>query len=124
MGSHRDSIPKPRKNLTRLYVVRWITQDFYDKKFKEYKNKQNDILTQSERHSKADETYYIEATKVLELASRAYELFEKADLEEKRELLKYLFQNSNWNGKSLDITLQKPFDVILSHAKTQNWLPG
>ncbi len=77
-----------------------------------------------ERHDKASETYYINAAKVLELAGRAYEIFESSKVEEKRQLLNYLLQNCNLNGRKLEFILRKPFDVILSHAKSENWLPN
>lgn len=101
-----------------------ITQEKYDNKLSEYKKIQEDLLLQMERHSKADETYYIEAGKLLELAQRAYKIYESSKLEEKKELLRYLLQNSKLDGKKLVPTLQMPFDTILTANKTQNWLPG
>lgn len=77
-----------------------------------------------EQHSKADETYYIEATKLLELASRAYKLFESSKPEQKKELLRFLLQNSKMEGKKVIPTLQMPFDAILLANKTSNWLRG
>lgn len=77
-----------------------------------------------EQHDKGSEAYYINASKVLELASRAYEIFVSSKLEEKRQLLKYLLQNCELRGKKLEFTVKKPFDLVLAHAKTQDWLPG
>ena len=56
----------------------------YDKKLKEYKEKQQDLLVQMEEHSKADEAFYLTASKVLNLASRASEIFESSEMNEKR----------------------------------------
>lgn len=101
-----------------------ITQEMYDKKLAEYKKLQGDILLLMEQHSNADESYYVEAAKLLELAHRAYEIYESSKLEEKRELLHYLLQNSKLEGKNLVPSLQMPFDAILTANKTENWLPG
>lgn len=76
-----------------------------------------------EQHSKADENYYVEASRLLELASRAYELFESSEDSQKRELLQYLLQNSKMKGNKLVPTLQMPFDAILLANKTKDWLP-
>ena len=103
---------------------RSITPDLYDKKFKEYEKRKKELIFEMERHDKASETYYINAAKVLELAGRTYEIFESSKVEEKRQLLNYLLQNCNLNGRKLEFTLRKPFDVILSHAKTKEWLPS
>ena len=78
----------------------------YDKKLAEYKKLQNDLLLLMEQHSNADENYYVEATKLLELAHRAYEIYQSSKLE----------------GKNLVPTLQMPFDAILLANKTENWL--
>lgn len=76
-----------------------------------------------EQHSKADENYYVEASKLLELAHRAYELFEISEATQKRELLSFLLQNCKMDGKKLIPSLKMPFDQILLANKTQNWLP-
>ena len=51
----------------------------YDKKLKEYKEKQQDLFIQMEEHGKADEDFYLTASKVLDLASRALEIFESSE---------------------------------------------
>ena len=55
-----------------------------DKKLKEYKEKQQDLLVQMEEHSKADEAFYLTVSKVLNLASRALEIFESSEVNQKR----------------------------------------
>jgi len=56
----------------------------YDSKLKEYKSKQSDFLLQMEQHSQGDEAFYVTANAVLDLAKRANEIFEKAEIDEKR----------------------------------------
>lgn len=48
----------------------------YDKKALEYFKKRDDIVMQIENHTKTDSNYYVEATKVLDVAQRAHEIFE------------------------------------------------
>ena len=76
-----------------------------------------------EEHSKADKDFLITNSRILELASKATELFESSKVEEKRQLLGFLLQNCKLKGKELDFTLQKPFDAILTANKTSTWLP-
>ena len=101
-----------------------ITQDLYDKKLKEFDKRKQELIIEMEQHDKASETYYINASTVLKLAGRAFEIFESSKVEEKRQLLGYLLQNCGLRGRKLEFTLKKPFDVILDHAKSENWLPG
>jgi len=96
----------------------------YDKKLKEYKEKQEDLLLQMKEHSKADENFYITATTVLDLASRALEIFESSEVTEKRALLNFLLQNPVLSGRKLLFKLKSPFDAIAQYGKTQDWLPG
>lgn len=99
-----------------------ITEDKYDTLLDKYKRIQADLLIQMEQHSNADENYFVKASKLLELAYRAHELFEKADAYQKRELLFCLFQNSQMDGKKLIPSLKMPFDAILEANKTKDWL--
>ena len=96
----------------------------FDRKAKEYKQKQQDLLLQMEEHDKADKSYYLTSIMVLELASRAYEIFKSSEIDEKRQLLNSLRQNCLLDGKKLKFELKKPFDVILSYSKSQAWLRG
>jgi len=96
----------------------------YDKKLKEYKEKQQDLFIQMEEHSKADENFYLTASKVLDLASRALEIFESSEVTEKRTLLNFLLQNPVLSGRNLLFKLKSPFDAIAQYGKTQDWLRG
>jgi len=96
----------------------------YDKKLKEYKEKQEDLLLQMKEHSKADENFYITATTVLDLASRALEIFKSSEVTEKRALLEFLLQNCFLNRRKLLFELKTPFNVISQYGKTQDWFPG
>jgi len=101
-----------------------ITQEIYDTMLAKFKSQQEDILDQMDKHNEADEDYYIKASKLLELAKNAHILFEKAQIEQKRRLLNFIFQNSKLRGEKLEITAKMPFDTIIDCQKTQNWLPG
>lgn len=96
----------------------------YDKKSKEYKEKQEDLLLQMQEHSKADEDFYVTAATVLDLASRALEIFISSEVNEKRVLLKFLLQNCVLNSRKVLFELKTSFDVIAQYGKTQNWLRG
>ncbi|OGM13933.1 hypothetical protein A2W15_02575 [Candidatus Woesebacteria bacterium RBG_16_41_13] len=100
-----------------------ITQETYDRKLKQYKEQQQEILDQMDRHNKADENFFYEANKILELSKRAYEIFANSEMEDQRELLKFLLPNSKMDGENLVPSIQMPFDVIINCHKTKDWLP-
>ena len=101
-----------------------ITQDMYDKKRQEFRDKQVEIKNSMDRLQNADEEYYITASYILNLANRAYDLFLSSEPDIKRQLLKLLLQNCEINNGSLRYTLNYPFSTIFKYTKSHNWLPG
>ena len=101
-----------------MYTHIWrITRDDYDKKHKEFKDRQYEIGLQLEEYTKADEDFSLTVSQVFSLAQRAKEVFISSEIPEKRQLLNYLLQNCELNGKKLEFTLRKPFDAIVNYAK-------
>ena len=101
-----------------------ITNYFYDKKFKEYTEKQAKLMTEISKHDKANNQYYITANTILNLAKRARKIFENSEVAEKRQFLNYLLQNCQLKDKNLSYKLKTPFDTVLSASKCSNLLPG
>ena len=71
----------------------------------------------------AEDNYYITAKYVLEISSRAYELFKSSEVEERRQLIKLVLSNTRIEGKKVRFEAQKPFNQILDFADRQAWLP-
>lgn len=101
-----------------------ITTDEYDERVKDYKAEQEDLWLQCEDHSKADESFYINASKILDLASRAWELFESSEPEEKTQLIKFVLQNFSLQDKNLLFETKIPFLGIIEYAQTGSMLRG
>ncbi len=76
-----------------------ITTDMFNKKLKEYKEKQEEIREEMERYDQADEKFYLTANTVLKLTQKALEIFESSEISEKRQLLNFLLQNLKLQGK-------------------------
>lgn len=91
---------------------RRIARDVYDKKLKEYKEKQHEIGSRMEELTNADENYHITAATLFSLTNRALEIFESSEVDEKRQLLNFLLQNCRLSGKNLLFELKSPFNVI------------
>ena len=90
---------------------------------KEYKEKQYELNQKLQEHTKADESYHITASTVFSLANRALEIFESSEPQEKRQLLDFLLQNCQLNGKKLEFSMRSPFNVILETAHQPIGLP-
>ena len=86
----------------------------YDKKLREYKERQGQILVDMRIHSEADEEFYLTANTVLNVAKRALEIFKSSEVPEQRQFLNFLLQNCELQGKKLEFSLRNPFDRILA----------
>jgi site-specific DNA recombinase len=101
-----------------------ITDNEYDKYYQSFRDKINELDTKLALLQEAEDNYYITAKYVLEIASRAYELFISSEVEEKRQLLRMALQNLQLDGNNLVYTVIKPFDSIVLANDSQLWLPG
>ena len=100
-----------------------ITAEAYDIKVASYKYKQLEITKQIALHTVADEEYYKQVNRLLEVSSRAHEIFRGSETPEKYELMKFLFLNLYLNEEIIEFTLRKPFDMIFEHVTRQQWCP-
>lgn len=98
-----------------------ITANDYDQKLKVFKEEQYDIEFKMKQFDNANNSYYITANTVLSLAQRASEIFESSEPDEKRQLLKFLFQNLKLDGKNLQYKLKAPFEGVLSANTHHSW---
>lgn len=114
LQSEYNTIQTRIDRLMDLLIDGSITKIDYDKKLKELKDKQYDINIKLEDHTKADESYYITASTVFNLAKDALKLFESSEVSEKRAILNYILSNYTVNEKTPCITMRSPFNELLS----------
>lgn len=100
-----------------------ITESDYDRFYQKLKDEAADIAIRFEQIQEADQDYYITAKYVLELLTRAHDLFVSSEVEERRQLIKLVLSNLRIEGENLLYELNKPFDVVLNHAKSLFWRP-
>ena len=101
-----------------------ITKDEYDKKLQKYKDNQYRLNLEAEEHTKADHDYKITVSRVFSISRRASSIFTRSEPHEKRMLLNFLLQNPTVDGKKLEFTLRKPFNLVHELAVCPNWLRG
>ncbi len=105
-----------------LVVARRITQDEYDKKAIELRQRQYELNNQLNKIIEADENYSMTLTSLLNICSKAPELFESSKVEQKRQLINFLLSNLKLRGKKLEYTLKKPLDVLVDLGYCSSWL--
>lgn len=96
--AQRDRLNKERdqiqQRISRLYDDHYdgnIAADFFNRKLKEYKDREQELSKEMERYVIKDTNAHITANTVLSLASRARDIFESSEVDEKRQLLNFVF---------------------------------
>lgn len=124
-----EKLIQEQKSLTtmmdNLYMDRLkgrITEDGYDKFFQSFNEKKVEIEARLALLSEAEDSYYITAKYILDIANRAYDLFISSKVEERRQLLKLVLSNLRVEGKLVRYDALKPFDTILNYNDHQLWL--
>ena len=100
-----------------------ITKSFFEEKRETYRTEQKVLQAKLTKLQMADEEYYLTAQYLVQIASRAKELFAGSEPEEKRLLLKMTLQNLRLDGKIVRYDWKKPFDKIAFYASRPTWLP-
>lgn len=104
------------------YSTAWgITQDEYDRKATELKDKKFDLELDLRLLSDEDDKFEKAVLNLLNIFSRASELFRKADIEKKRQLINFVLSNLEIDGDKLVYQAKKPFDVLLETAESNKW---
>jgi site-specific DNA recombinase len=84
---------------------------------------EQNLIEQIKEHSKADETFLITSSYLLQLASRAFELFESSQTQQKRQLLNFMFANMQAKAGKLVWELKNPFAGMVECTQNGKWLP-
>jgi len=95
-----------------------IPTEFYDKKFKQYSREQKDITGGLKQLANQGLKYYEMGINIYQLSQNAKQLYEQADLEKKRRLLKLVFDELLMDKKRVIHKYSHSFQV-LSQATMQ-----
>lgn len=109
-----DQVQNRISHLVDAHLDGKIDGDIYEQKLNEYKSRQLEITSLMEAHVDADKASLITVKTVLDLAKRAKEIYESSKVEEKRQILNFLFSNLEMKDKKAIITLREPFDKLIA----------
>jgi hypothetical protein len=104
------------------YVDKEINKELYEKKYKEYDEKQSEIKNKMSKLQIADKEFYTTIDMLVSLAQRAEKIFESSEPHEKRAFANFLLQNCQLDGKKLKFELKTPFNGMLQANERSNLL--
>ncbi len=109
-------------SLMEKYLDGGITKDMYDRTHSQLIQRRQEIQEMLERHHSGDEQFRIAVSTMILLASKAAEIFDRSETEEKRQLIGYVFSNLELKGSTLSYSLKKPFNLLVDLASCKEWL--
>jgi hypothetical protein len=97
--------------------------DLFERMVKKIEKRQKELLDDLQDHSAGDKAFVIGASYLLDVCSRAVELFdaESTKVEQKRYLIDFILSNATLDGEKLQFTLKKPFEAVITLSKTGKW---
>ncbi len=113
LRKEHDHIEKRISNLFDLLTDGVINKDMFAKKVKEYKDKQYELEEKMTHFTIADEDFYLNVNMFLHVVKKASIIFENSEPEVKRQILNFLLQNTELDGKKLIFKFKTPFDRVL-----------
>ena len=117
-----DQVRDKLAMLLDLRLDKSITGDEYDKKARELKERHLELEMRIEQHQKGEGVYRTTLESLISVASRAAAIFERSKIDQKRELIAFVFSNLRLKGKKLEFTLRSPFDLMVNRATYASWL--
>ena len=119
----RTEIKEQEVLMDRLYddrLHRLISEDFFRQRWDVLEEKRQLLSRDLAKHQHAEGAYMELGSKLIELIAQAPQIFERADPEQRRELVGLLTSNRILKGRTLEFELRKPFDALVSAANREN----
>jgi hypothetical protein len=128
---HKDALDhlqaelkKIKNRLDALYIDKLdgkVSEGYWLDKSRVWEADQARLVSQIQAHHVADHRYYDDGLKLLELASRAHELYLKQPSEQKNKFLRILLSNCTLQEGTLRPTYKKPFDFLARGIESRKW---
>ena len=98
-----------------------ISEEFWARKSAEWQQEEHQIRCSMKAAEVVQPERYLNSSRILELANKAYSLYVKQNHMERAKLLKMVLSNCGIDAVSLYPTYRKPFDLIFQKVKTEEW---
>ena len=107
-----DATRSRLERLTDAYIDRMLTKDAFESRRKDLIREQLTIADEIRRLESGDGDVNASIESILELAISVYSTYELSKATEKRELVKNIFSNRTVAGKSIGLTMRKPYRAM------------
>lgn len=112
-----------KQRLDRLYDDKLdgkISEDFYENKFKQFSEEKERVVSSIQRHSHADTKYLQLGSTLYDLSQRATDIYDKAKIDDKRQLLRLVFSKMTLDEGKLDFKYTPAFKLLSEAVSLTN----
>ncbi len=112
-----------KKRLDRLYVDKLdgkISEESYERLFKQFAEEKNSILDAIKAHSNTSNKYFELGVKIFDLSQKAEIIYHKATPEKKRGLMQLVFESMTLTDGKLSVQYSAPFEVLSKAVRYTN----
>ena len=123
----QEKYEKLERRINKIYIDKLdelVTDNFYKKMTRQWKEDQEKISRQIEKHKKANVNYFEIGLKIIELSKRLYSAYLEKNNEGKRKILDILLSNCTLNAGNLCYNYRRPFYLFVKEPSRSVWLPG
>jgi site-specific DNA recombinase len=112
-----------KQRLNKLYddkLDEKINEDFYQQKFRQYSEELEIISDSAKKHNQTNSKYLELGINIYDLSQKAKEVYLKAKTEDKRQLIKLIFNNLIINEGKLEYSYTTAFKILSEAVKATN----
>ena len=124
LQNKKMNLETKREQYLEAIVIGNITKEEYDTIIKKKLDAEEaEIEDQIASVTASQEKIEIILKRTIKLLSSGLKAFESSNVVEKNRFLKILHSNCVYDGKKLQISVKKPFDLFFSNGLNQSWQP-
>ena len=117
-------IEENQKKLLDLLIAGTVPAEVYRSKNAEYESAKIELQAKIEKLQTPDTSVERAIDKVLNFSQNSFEIFKSSQIEEKRRILNFVFENFFMDGKNVEISMHKHFKLLSKIGACQDWCPG
>ena len=118
-----EDLKENQSKLLDLLIAGTITDVVYKEKNNLFEQKKAQLESAIQEMAKPDDSLDVAIDKVLNFSKNSFDIFESSQIEEKRRILNFVFENFFMDGKNVEISMHKHFKLLSKTGACQDWCP-
>ncbi len=118
-----EDLKENQAKLLDLLIAGTITDGVYKEKNNQFEQKKAQLETTIREMAEPDDSLDKAIDNVLNFSQNSFEIFKSSQIEEKRRILNFVFENFFMDGKNVEISMHKHFKLLSKVGACQDWCP-